>query len=93
MKQSAVINVRVEPKIKQQAHKAAAALGFSLGSLINGYLHDFIRTKTVFFPPEEPSDYLIKLIKQARKDRENGKARSFKNASDAVAYLDSLIEK
>ena len=92
MKQSAVINVRVEPKIKRQAHKVAAELGFSLGSLINGYLHNLVKTKEVYFPPEEPTPYLKRLIKQAQRDRKEGNYVSFKNGPDAVAYLESLIK-
>ena len=94
MKQSAVINVRVEPKIKRQAHKVAEELGFSLGSLINGYLHNLVKTKTVFFPPEEPNAYLKRLIKQADKDYEEGReSPAFSNAKDAIEWLNSPKKK
>lgn len=92
MKQTSVINVRVEPTIKKQAHKIAENLGFSLSSLINGYLYNLIKTKRVYYPPEEPSEYLIKSIKQAEKEYKNGKTVSFKNPKDALAYLDSIIK-
>ena len=88
MKQTAILNVRVEPTVKKQAHKIAEDLGFSLSSLVNGYLHNLIKTKRVYYPPEEPSPYLIKAIKQAEQDLKKGLVSpSFSNTKDAMAWL------
>jgi antitoxin component of RelBE/YafQ-DinJ toxin-antitoxin module len=92
MKQTAILNVRVEPKIKKQAHKIAEELGFSLSSLVNGYLYNLIKTKQVYYPPEEPNEYLKNRIKQAEENYKNGKTISFKNPKDALAYIDSIIK-
>jgi len=88
MRQTAVINIRLEPTFKKQAHKIAEDLGFSLSSLVNGYLHNLIKTKRVYYPPEEPSEYLTKSIKQAEKNLERGLVSPpFSNAKDAMAWL------
>lgn len=93
MKQTAIINIRVEPTIKKQAHKIAEDLGFSLSSLVNGYLHNLIKTKQVYYPPEVPNEYLKRRIKQAEENLKNGKTISFKNPKDALIYLDSMIKQ
>lgn len=88
---TAVINVKVDPKVKRQAQNVASNLGFSLSSLINGYLRNLIKTKTVHFSlaeKEEPSEYLIKALKESEEDRKAGRVSpSFGNAEDAIKWL------
>ena len=43
---TAVVNIKVDPKVKKQAKKVALELGFSLSALINAYLRQLIKTKT-----------------------------------------------
>lgn len=89
-----VINVKTHPEIKSQAKKIAEELGFSLSSLVNAYLKQLIKTKTIVFSTvsEEPSEYMIKMLKQAEKEIKEGKVVSFSNGDEALTYLDSLIE-
>lgn len=92
--QTAVINVRVEPKTKKEAQTVAKNLGFSLGSLIEGYLKHLVRTKTVHFSLEEPSEYMIKSLKEAEEDIKAGRVSpSFDNIKDALAWLDNPKRK
>lgn len=44
---TAVINVKTEPKVKEEAQEVASMLGVNLNSLINRYLKHFIKTKSV----------------------------------------------
>ncbi|KKR31595.1 MAG: Addiction module antitoxin, RelB/DinJ family [Candidatus Gottesmanbacteria bacterium GW2011_GWA2_41_12] len=93
---TAVINVKVDPRIKKKAQKVASELGFSLSSLINAYLRDIIRTKTVNFSAadENPSDYLIKSLKEAEKDIKAGRVSPrFDNANDATKWLNNPKKK
>lgn len=46
---TAVINIKTDPKLKKQAQNIAAQLGFSLSSLINAYLKQLVRDKTVHY--------------------------------------------
>lgn len=86
--QTAVINIKTEPKIKKQAHEIAKNLGFSLSSLIDGYLRQLIRTKAVDFRLEEPSEYMIKSLNEAEADIKAGRVSpSFDNTKDAIAWL------
>ena len=91
---TAVINIKTDPKVKKQAQKTAAELGFSLSSIINGYLRQFVKSKTIHFSlnEEEPSEYLIDAIKEAEEDRKKGDYYSFDNTDDALEFLDNIID-
>lgn len=90
--QTAVVNVKVDPKVKKQAQKVAEELGLSLSALINGYLKRLIRTKTVTFSTsEEPTEYLIEALKESRADIKAGRVLSFNDGEEAVSYLNKII--
>lgn len=92
---TAVINIRTDFGLKSAAQKVAEELGFSISSLVNAYLKQLVKTKTVHFSEaEEPSDYLIKLMKEAEEDRRAGRVSpSFDNAKDAIRWLGSSLKK
>jgi len=87
----AVVTTKIDPQTKREAMETAQELGMPLSVIIKAFLKQFIKTKTVEFSArkdEEPSEYLIKAIKQAEKDLKEGKASpTFNNAKDAIAFL------
>jgi addiction module RelB/DinJ family antitoxin len=93
---NAVINIKVDPKVKAEAQKTAEELGFSLSSLINAYLKNLIRTKKVTFKlPEEErelSEYAKKTIAQSEVDIKNGKLIMFEKVDDSLSYLGKIVE-
>lgn len=87
----AVVVTKVDPHIKKAAQKTAKELGISLSAVIKHFLRQFISTKTITFSREDeiPSEYLIKSIKQAQKDRKAGKASPiFRTGEEAVKWLE-----
>ncbi len=72
---TAVVNVKVAPKVKKQARAVAEALGFSLSSYINACLRHLIKTKTIHFSilSEKPADYLLENLKESGKNVEASK--------------------
>lgn len=92
---SSVINIKTNPKIKNEAQKVAGELGFSLSSLINGYLRQLIKTKTAHFSLSEsnPSEYMLKALKESEMDVRAGRGRSFKSAKAAISFLDKIIDE
>ncbi len=87
---TAVINIKIDPKVKIKAQKVALDLGFSLSSIINGYLKHFIKTETLYFTtqPEELTDYLIQALKESKKDiKKNNVSPGFSTTKDAIAWL------
>lgn len=91
---TAVVNIKVNPTVKKQAQHVARELGFSLSSLINAYLKQLVKTKAITFSVarEEPTDYLLKALKESREDIKKGRVISFKKGQDALKYIDSLID-
>lgn len=85
---TAVINIKTDIKTKDQAKKVAEDLGFSLSSLANAYFKTLIKTKEAHFsvnPREEPSEYMIQALKEAKEDKKISPA--FDNTKDAIAWL------
>ena len=86
----AVVVTKLDPQMKKQAQATAEELGMPLSVIIKGFLKQFIRTKAINFTAEAeyPSKYLIKTIKQAQKDRKEGKASPiFNTGEEAVKWL------
>ena len=93
---TAVINIKTDPEVKVKAQKIASDLGFSLSSLLNGYMNQLIRTKTIHFSTieESPSEYMIQALRESEEDRKKGKSSpTFDNAEDAILWLNSSKKK
>lgn len=87
---TAVINIKVQPDIKKRAQMVASELGFSLSSLINAYLKQLVKTKTVTFSAssEEPTDYLLQVLRESKEDiKAERVSPSFTDTDSALAWL------
>lgn len=96
MSHSVVINIKTEPVTKRRAQKVAQDLGLSLSGLINAYLKQLARTKTVTFSAvdEEPTEYLLRALEESRDDVKAGRVSpSFTNAKEAVTWLNNPRRK
>ena len=88
-----MINIKTDKSIKIEAQKVAKELGLPLGTVLNAYLREFIRTKKASFsilPKMTPR--LEKLISQVEKDIKAGRNLSpvFTSAEEMDEYLDNL---
>jgi addiction module RelB/DinJ family antitoxin len=91
-----VVNIRINPKTKKQAQKIAEDLGFSLSALINAYLKQLVRTKTINFSTleENPTEYMLDSLKEAEGEIKSGDiSPAFNNAEDAIAWLNDPSKK
>lgn len=87
----AAIYIKTETETKEKAQKVAKELGLSLSAIVNGFLKQFIKTKRVTFSAssEEPSDYLISLMKKGRENYKSGNTSpAFKSGEEAVSWLE-----
>lgn len=86
---TAVINLRVDSDLKTLAQKVADDLGFGLSSLINAYLKNFVKTKTVYFSAvEQPSEFLVKTLAKTREElKYKETSPAFTDTTDAVKWL------
>lgn len=88
---TASILIKTDPQVKEKVQKTAKELGFSLSSILNAYLRQFVKTKTITFSTagEEPSGYLLKSLKESQEDIRAGRVSpAFDNVDDAIAWLD-----
>ena len=94
---NAVITLKTDSVLKSKAMKIADELGFSLSSLINAYLKNLVRRKTVDFSLEEfeshPSKFMINGLKESAADKKAGRIVSFLTGKEEIDYLDKLIKK
>ncbi|HNR81610.1 MAG TPA: type II toxin-antitoxin system RelB/DinJ family antitoxin [Candidatus Pacearchaeota archaeon] len=85
---SEVIHFRTEKKAKDEAQAIAKKMGLKLSDVLNALLYAFIRTRELNIRLEEPSDYFIECLEQAREDLKNGDiSPAFDNAEDAIKWL------
>jgi len=91
MSSTAIINIRTDAKIKTKAQAIAEKLGLSLSTVINAYLRQMIRTKSVSFSlTEQPTDYLLKSLRESKRDIKKGfVSPTFDNTKDADRWLDN----
>jgi addiction module RelB/DinJ family antitoxin len=92
---NASLFVKTDPKVKQEAQKTAAELGFSLSSIVNGFLREFVKTKTIHFSvhDEIPSPYLQELMRRAEENLKKGNTSpKFKTADELIEYLHKQTE-
>jgi addiction module RelB/DinJ family antitoxin len=91
---TASIFIKTEPKIKEEAKKTAEELGFSLSSILNAFLRQFVKTKTITFSTKEldevPTPYMIEAMKQAEEADRSGRMTSFASGEEALSYVRSL---
>lgn len=87
---TAVIITKTDPEVKKKAQALAREFGISLSSMINTYLKQVIRTKKInLHLEEEPSPYLVKILKKAEKNLKEGKGSPvFKTGEEAVKWLE-----
>ena len=85
------IYIKTDPEVKEKAQLVARNLGLSLSAILNAYLKQLIKTKTVTFTTndEELNDYTLAVMKQAEKDYKKGNTSpAFKSGEEAVAWLE-----
>lgn len=91
---TAVINFKVDKKIKTQARKIAEAMGLNLSDVLNIYLRGFVKMKELHISLNEnesnPSDELLEAVKQARKEYKSGKMKSYKNIDSLITRLEKI---
>ena len=85
-----LINVKTEKSLKKAAHEVADEIGISLGTLINIFLKQFVRTKEVNFSASyKPTPYLMKEIAKAEKEYAGGKLPKAASVKELVKEMRS----
>ena len=88
-----MINIKADREVKQNAQKIAEELGLSLSAVINAYLKQLVRNKSVFFSSlPQMSPELETLLGKVEKDIQTKKniSRPLNSAGEVRNYLNSL---
>lgn len=87
----AVIYIKTEKEVKENARKLAKKLGISLSDVINASLRNFISSREVVFsdtPRMTPElEELLDKVEEDIKKKRNI-SPSFSNMEDAIKYLE-----
>ncbi|MEK7165216.1 MAG: type II toxin-antitoxin system RelB/DinJ family antitoxin [Patescibacteria group bacterium] len=88
---TSAIYIKTEPEIKQKAQEVAHEMGLSLSAILNAYLKQLIKTKTVTFSTfdEYPNEVTRAALKKAEENLKKGNTSPiFKTGEEAVAWLE-----
>ena len=93
--QTAQIGFKTTPQVKLKAQRLSNKLGVSLSSVMNGFLHQFIRTERLELSTDpQPSQYALDMIRESEEDIKKGRVSpGFDNAKDAIAWLNDKNRK
>jgi addiction module RelB/DinJ family antitoxin len=85
------VNLKIDSNIKKDAQKMARELGLSLSSVVNATLRQFARTGELeLSATPKITPYLENLVKEARREFENGKGHGpFTSSEEMIKSLES----
>lgn len=89
---TAILNIKMDPKTKERLKIFASQLGLPVSALINAQIKQMLRTGKVELDTTlEPTPYLIKLVKKAEADYKAGRNVITLNGRDELKdYLKTL---
>ena len=89
---TAVINIKTHPKLKQELKAVAKELGLSVGAIINAYVRELVRERRVVFSaPPALNHRTQSLLESIDRDIRAGKnADGPFSPEEAVTYLKRL---
>jgi antitoxin component of RelBE/YafQ-DinJ toxin-antitoxin module len=78
----------MDKKVKAAAHRAARDIGIPLSTVVGAYLRKFARDREVYFnAPLVPTPKAARWIREARKEFDEGKTKSFATMEELIADL------
>lgn len=80
------INIKADKEVKEEAQRVAKMLGMPLSTIINAYLHQFVRTKQIAFGVSEGT---LKPAVKRRLDRSANEVRKGENISPTFTSADA----
>lgn len=88
MSKYAVINLKTDPALKEQAARTADKLGVSVSAVLNNELRRFVAEQSVAFElPEVPNKTTAQQLAQARTEIEAGEYYEFDDNKKALSFL------
>ena len=88
-----LLNIKTDKDIKEKAKRVAEELGLPLSTILNAYLKEFVRNRSVYFSTiPQMSPRLEKLLGEVEKDIKTKKKlpRSLSSSKEVNEYLNNL---
>ena len=78
-----ILNIKTDKKLKASAKAVADDLGVPLSTVVNAFLKQFVRDKSITLSAREyqPTPFLVEAIEEARLQRATGAAKEFTSVS------------
>lgn len=93
MKKYAMINLKLDPKLKERSAKVAAKLGVSLSAVLNNELRRFATEQSVSFElPEIPNATTTEQLQKSRTQIDAGDYHTFATNDDALDFLADTLK-
>lgn len=89
----ATINIKADKEVKESAQEIASELGLPLSGVVNAFLKEFIRSRSISFSSvPKMTKALENILDIVEKDIEKNRNLSpiFHSAKEANLYLDSI---
>lgn len=85
-----LLTVKTDKNLKRAAQETADEIGVPLGTLVNSFLKQFVRTKEVSFSVREyPNASLRASIAAAEIEYKSGKLKEFRSVKELMKDLNS----
>lgn len=88
-----MINIKADKEVKENAQRVAQELGLPLSGVINAFLKEFVRNRSVSFSAiPRMTPYLEKVLAGVEEDIKKGRNMSllFSSREEMDEYLDTL---
>lgn len=86
-----VLNLKLDKSLKLEAQKVAENFGIPLGTLMNAFLRQFVRTKEVNLDlAYQPTKYLADIIRESRADYARGDVNGPFKGDEFIKHLKKL---
>ncbi|HSH18753.1 MAG TPA: type II toxin-antitoxin system RelB/DinJ family antitoxin [Candidatus Saccharimonadales bacterium] len=93
MTKYAIINLKTDPELKEQAAKVADKLGISLSAVLNNELKRFATEQRVTFEAlEVPNAATARALAASRKQIEKGDYHKFADNGQALDFLSDALK-
>ena len=90
MNKYAVINLKTDPALKEQAAKTAEKLGVSVSAILNNELRRFVAEQSVAFElPEVPNEKTEEFLSRSATEIQSGDYYTFDSNQQALEFLRS----
>ena len=87
-----LINIKTDTKVKKGAQKIAKELGIPLSTVVNAYLKEFVRERSVRLSLDpQPRPEVAKMLREASEDYKKGRNVSgpFETTEEMIRSLNS----